>query len=160
MGPSHVYSFLFFLWLLYASYYGRIDHVTETTWPIKPKISNICSVSFYFLHTSLILYEEIRCMTMRPKILDRNISPGPHQCLATHPSHNFLEYVWNPSSFEGHTAKVWDCLSLWSQWNHTSTCNSQGQMVKSHSSQCECSCQKSNMSKNYSNCFFKFSEFL
>lgn len=47
-----------------------------------------------------------------------------------------------------------------SHWDYMRTFNSQGQMVKSHSSQCECPCQKSNMSKNYSNCFFKLSKFL
>lgn len=106
----------------------------------------------YFLHTSLILNGKIRCMTWNQS-----------NWIGAYPLVHATVWLLSISQFPrimDEVPTVWDCWFKWSHWDDVGTFNSQGQMVKSHSSQRECSCQKPNMRKNYSNCFLKLSKFL
>lgn len=114
--------------------------------------------SFYFLHFSYSLWRnqmhdnetktkwvgaQPLASAWLPPIsrLPRNMSEIPIPLTGT-------QQRFGPARLKGRYGTMWVLL------------NSQGQMVKPHSSQCECSCQKPNVSKHHSNGFFKLSEFL
>lgn len=142
------------------------NHCTQATWPTKPKIFSICPCweKVYTFFTLLLkLHRETKMHDNGTNNTGLEHNPGSTLGSVCSPISqcgfpgNILEI---PIPSKGMLQRSGTASSKWSHWDNMRTFHSQGQMVKSHSSQCECPCQKSNMSKNYSNCFFKLSKFL
>lgn len=115
IGTQHVHSFILFLRLLLC--YFCVTYVAFMTELNHHDCDHLACLFIGKIFTSftLIIYKEIRFMTMRPKILDQSICPGLHQCLTDHSSDNVtsLEICLKPQFLErAHSKGLGLCVQM------------------------------------------------